>query len=433
MTPMTRAFACSVAVLTSLSWAGCGSDQPLGAQVGQQVSLGDSPLALTRDAVLVRAGDGFVLAGLDGTTVRWGQLSSTGALSTESAFALPEQPATTVGGQSLGPLFAVSSKTAPGDQLVVAMAVLQAGSTDHYEVHAWVHDLGSLLPPTLQVLGTQAAAPTSGTVRLLAGSSPNGTRALVVWGVEGQLAPIQYRMLGADGALVGAPGKIYDDANPNSLALWNSLDTTQNAPDLAITLVEPPKQKDEQYLWRRFQVNDDGSIGGEADIGLDVLEVSDGRIVSTPTSDGYLLAWQNNASNGGTFFANLTPPPPDAGSEPLNNVSTHQVLASSLYGGYPSMPKLAWIAPAGYEFTIGLARPRGLEVLRFDIFADPRGRALYLPSVSGNTGPVSAWVGSDAVYVTYLDMPGASSQADAAVPTGSHRFLVTVVSPDELR
>ena len=180
---MTRAFACSVAVLTSLSWAGCGSDQPLGAQVGQQVPLGDSPLALTRDAVLVRAGDGFVLAGLDGTMVRWGQLSSTGALSTESAFALPEQPATTVGGQSLGPLFAVSSKTAPGDQLVVAMAVLQAGSTDHYEVHAWVHDLGSLLPPTLQVLGTQAAAPTSGTVRLLAGSSPNGTRALVVWGV----------------------------------------------------------------------------------------------------------------------------------------------------------------------------------------------------------------------------------------------------------
>jgi hypothetical protein len=433
MMPKVGGFIWSVAVLTSLLWAGCGSDPPLGAQIGQQVPLGDSPLALTRDAVLVRAGDGFVLAGLDGTTVRWGQLSSSGVVGSESAFALPEPPATTVGGQSLGPLFAVTSKTAPGDQLVVVLAVLQAGSTDHYEVHAWVHDLGSPLPPTLQVLGVQAAAPTSGTVRLVAGSSPNGTRALVVWGVEGQLAPIQYRMLGADGALVGTPGKIYDDSNPNSLALWNSLDTTQNAPDLAITLVEPPKQKDQQFLWRRFQVSDDGSISGEAQIGLDDLDVSDGRIVSTPTSDGYLLAWQNSTTNGGTFFANLTPPPPDAGSEPLNNVSTHQVIASALYGGYPQMPKLAWIAPAGYEFTIGLARSRGLEVLRFDIFADPRGTALFLPSVSGNTGPVSAWVGSDAVYVTYLDMPGSSSRADAAVPTGSHRFLVTVLSPAELR
>jgi len=433
MMPKVRGFVWSVAALAFLSWVGCGSDRPLGAQIGQQIPLADSPLTLTWDALLVRAGDGFVLAGLDGTTVRWGQLSSSGDLSGESVFDLPEQPATTVGGQPLGPLFAVTSRTAPGDQLVVVMAVLQAGSTDRYEVHAWIHDLGSLLPPTVQVLGVQVAAPTSGTVRLVAGSSPSGTRALVAWGVEGQLAPIQYRMLGADGALVGTPGKIYDDSDPSSLAFWNSLGTTQNAPDLAITLVEPPKQKNEQFLWRRFQMNDDGSIAGEADIGLDALDVSDGRIVSTPTSDGYLLAWQNDTTNGGTFFANLTPPPPDAGSEPIDNVSTHQVLASALYGGYSSMPRLAWIAPAGYEFTIGLARSRGLEVLRFDIFADPRGQALYLPSASGNTGPASAWVGSDAVYVTYLDMPGSFTRADASVPTGTHRLLVTVLSPAELR
>jgi hypothetical protein len=432
MMPKLGGFVWSAAVLTTLSWAGCGSDQPFCAQIGQQIPLGDSPLALTQDAVLVRAGDGFVLAGLDGTTVRWGQLSSDGVVSGESAFALPEQPASTAGGQVLGPLFAVSSKTAPGDQLVVVMGVLQAGTTDHYEVHAWVHDLGSTLPPALQTLGVQAAAPTSGTVRLVAGSSPNGTRALVVWGVEGQLAPIQYRMLGADGALVGSPGTIYDDADPNNIALWGSLNTTQNAPDLAITLVEPPKQKNGQSLWRRFQLSDDGSIGGEADIGLDVLAVSDDRIVSTPASDGYLLAWQNNASNGGTYFADLTPPPPDAGSDTLDNVTTHQVLASALYGGYPNMPKLAWIAPAGFDFTLGLVRSRGPEILRFDVFADPMGKALYLPSLSGNTGPVSAWVGSDAVYVTYLDMPGSSSHGDAGVPTGSQRYLVTVVSPAEL-
>jgi hypothetical protein len=432
MMPKVGGFVWSVAVLTSLAWAGCGSDRPLCAQIGQQVPLVDSPLALTRDAVLVRTGDGFVLAGLDGTTVRWGQLSNGGDISGESEFALPEQPATTVGGQSLGPRFAVTSKTAPGDQLVVVMGVLQAGSTDHYEVHAWVHDPAATVPLTMQVLGVQAAAPTSGTVRLVAGSSPNGTRALVVWGVEGQLAPIQFRMLGADGALVGTPGKIYDDSDPNSLALWNCLDTTQNAPTLAVTLVEPPNKRNSQFLWRRFQINDDGSIGGEAQIGIDVLDVSDGRIVSTPASDGFLVAWQNNTTRGGTYFANLTPPPPDAGPEILSSVTTHQVIASALYGGYASMPRLAWIAPAGYEFTLGLVRSSGPEVVRFDVFADPRGRALYLPSVSGRTGLVSSWVGSDAVHVTYLDMPGSSARTDAAAPPGSHRFLVTVVSPPEL-
>jgi hypothetical protein len=433
MMPKVGGFVWSAAVLTSLSWAGCGSDQPLCAQVGQQLPLGDSPLALTRDAVLVRAGDGFVLAGLDGTTVRWGQLSSSGDISGESEFALPEQPVTAAGGQSLGPLFAVTSKTAPGDQLVVVMGVLQAGSTDQYEVHAWIHDPAAAVPLTMQVLGVQAAAPTSGTVRLVAGSSPDGTRALVAWGVEGQLAPIQYRVLGADGALVGSPATIYDATDPNNIAKWSCLDTTQNAPDLAITLVEAPTQGHPgQSAWRRFQIADDGSIGGGVQIDLDSLEVSDGRIVSTPTSDGYLLAWQNNTTNGGTYFASLTPPPPDAGPDATDEVTSQLVLASAAYGGYPNMPKLAWVAPAGYDFTIGLVRSLGPEVVRFDVFADPMGRALYLPSVSGNTSPVSAWVGSDAVYVTYLDMPGSSTYGDAAVPSGSQRYLVTVLSPAEL-
>jgi hypothetical protein len=95
------------------------------------------------------------------------------------------------------------------------------------------------------------------------------------------------------------------------------------------------------------------------------------------------------------------------------------------------MPKLGWIAPVGYEFTIGLAGSRGPEVVRFDAFADPQGRALYLPSLAGNTGPVSAWVGNDAVYVTYLDMPGSPARVDAAVAGENQRYLVTVLIPGE--
>jgi hypothetical protein len=435
MMPKVGVFAWSVTALTSLWWAGCGSDAPLCAQVGQQIPLdGTSRLALTRDTALVRAGDGFVLAGLDGSTVRWGQLSGSGEITGESAFDLPEQPATTAGGQSLGPLFAVTSKTVPGDQLVVVMGVLQAGTTDNYEIHVGVHDLGSTVPPVMQTLGVQAAAPTSGPIRLVAGSSPSGTRALVLWGVEGQLAPIRYQMLGADGVLVGNQGTIDDDPDPNNIPQWSCLDTTQNnAANLAITLVEAPGQSHPtQYAWRHFKINDDGSITGIDEIDLDSLNVSDCRILSTATSDGYLVAWQDNTARGGTSFAILTAPPPDADPDTPGNVTTNPLLASALYGGYSNMPKLAWIAPAGYEFTLGLARPQGPEVVRFDVVADPIGKALFLPSVSGNTGPVSAWVGSDAVYVTYLDIAGSSRQADAAVSAGSQRLLVTVLSPADL-
>jgi hypothetical protein len=197
-------------------------------------------------------------------------------------------------------------------------------------------------------------------------------------------------------------------------------------------MVEAPNQRRSQFAWRRLKINDDGSIAANDEIDLDSLAVSDGRITSTATSDGYLVAWQDNAANGGTSFAALTEPPPDAGPEATANVVTHPVLASALYGGYASMPKLAWAAPAGFDVSIGLARSQGPEVVRFNAFADPVGRALFLPSVSGRTGPVSSWVGSDAVYVTYLDMAGSYSRPDAAVPAGSQRLLVTVVSPAEL-
>ena len=437
MMPKVGVFAWSVTAFTSLWWAGCGSDAPLCAQVGQQIPLTASPLSLTRDTALVRAGDGFVLAGLDGSTVHWGQLSSSGEITGESAFDLPEQPATTAGGQSLGPLFAVTSKTVPGAQLVVVMAVLQAGTTDNYEIHVGVHDLGSPVPPVMQILDVQAAAPTSGPIRLVAGSSPSGTRALVLWGVEGQLAPIRYQMLGADGALVGNQGTIDDASDPNNIPQWSCPGTTQNnAANLAITLVEAPGATGQnhpgQYAWRHFKIDDSGAITGIDEIDLDSLTVSDCRILSTATSDGYLVAWQDNTATGGTSFAVLTGPPPDSGPDTPGNVTTNPLLASALYGGYSNMPKLAWIAPAGYEFTLGLTRSQGPEVVRFNDVADPRGRALYLPSVSGNTGPLSAWVGRDAAYVTYLDIAGSSRQADAAVPAGSQRLLVTVLSPADL-
>ena len=208
---------------------GCGSDAPPCALIAGQYPLDESALALTKDVVLLRAGDGFVLAGLNGTSVHWGRLSSTGEIAQETEFALPEQPATTTGGLPLGPVFAVISKTTSSVQLVTAVGVLQAGANDRYEIHAYVHDLESPAAPIMLTLGELAAAPSSGTIRLAAGNSPSGTGvALVLWGVEGQRAPISFQMLGADGALVGKVQKLLDDPDPNNIPSWSCAKTTQN-------------------------------------------------------------------------------------------------------------------------------------------------------------------------------------------------------------
>ena len=428
MMPKTGGFVRSVALLTSLLWSGCGSDRPFCAQIGMQAPLGNSPLALTRNAGLMRAGDGFVLAGLDGTTLRWGRLSSDGTLSPESPFELPEKPANTAGDQPLGPLFAVTGKFAPGDQLVVLTGVLQKGTTDHYELHAWVRDLGSQAAPALHLVGVQMAVASSGPIRLAASSAPNGRQAVVAWGVEGQAVPIHYQMLGPDGALAGQPRDLVD---ANYTAGWNCLGAAQDEQNLAVTFLESPNKEHPQYSrWRHFEIGEDGSNGESAQVDLQ-LDVTDCRVLSTHTSEAYLLAWQDNTENGGTSFARLSPAPPDSGPDAMDELVTHPVLASAYYGGYSQMPKLAWIAPAGYEFTIGLVGSRGPHVVRFDDFAEPKGRALYLPSLAGHTGPVSAWVGRDAVYVTYLDMPGSAPRGDAAVSGDSRRYLVTVLSPGE--
>jgi hypothetical protein len=426
----------AVAALAWMTGPGCGSDPPPCALIGSQFVLAESPLTLSKNAVLLRAGDGFVLAGSDGASIRWAQLSSSGEVASPSGFTLSETPATTTGGQSLGPVFAVTSKTAPGDQLVTAVAVLRAGTTDRYEVHAYVQDLGSSTTPKMLTLGELAAAPTSGTIRLAAGNPPNGTgRALVLWGVEGQAAPITYQMIGADGALVGEPQKLLDDPDPSKISLWSCANTTQNGSGFAITLVEAPSVSNGHPIrsaWRRFVINDDGSLGESAQFEL-LTAVGDCRIVSMPSTNGHLVAWQNKSNDiGGTYFARMTPPPPSAGPDAYDDVTTKKVMAAELYGGYASMPRLAWIAPSDYEVTIGLSRSQGPEVVRFNSAADPRGGPLYLPSVSGHTTPVSAWVDLDAVYVTYLDMPSLPNSADTLVPAGSRRIFVKV-QPAALR
>jgi hypothetical protein len=422
---MTGKAVCLV-VLAGLA-AGCSnsSGAPC-AQVSAQIPLAEaSPLALTSDAVLIRVGNGFVLAGRDGNTVRWGRLGSDGLITGESQFTLPEPPAVMPDGRSLGPVFAVTQKLAPGDQLVAAMLAEKAGSPNVYEVHAYVHDQASSAAPSLHVLGDMLASAKSGTLRVVAGSPVSGKTALVLWGIGGQAAPIKYQVLGTDGVAVGEVQKFLDNPEASKIPRWNCVDITQNLDTLAVTFVEDAEPSP---LWHRYDLNEDGGTQGEVLIYIPWGEVADCRITSSPTSvpGGYLVAWQNRSNTGGTYFAHMSPPLSDAGAGDKSDVSSNPILSSEGYGGYSRMPKLLWAAPvgSGYEFTVGMLSSKGPELMRFNLLSDPKGGPLRLPTSAGLVGPVSSWVGRDATWVTYLDMP-----ANAGAGAGTR--LLLKVTPTE--
>jgi hypothetical protein len=122
----------------------------------------------------------------------------------------------------------------------------------------------------------------------------------------------------------------------------------------------------------------------------------------------------------------MNPPAPDAGTEDMD-ITTHAIMASEPYGGYSRMPKLLWTAPAGsgYEFTVGLLDGKVPTVKRFNLQADPKGSALHLPT-AGQIGPVSAWDGADATWVTYLNLP----TTKAGTTTPAVRVLLKVAATD---
>jgi hypothetical protein len=413
MTLMVRGLAtCAVLLGLGLGLAGCGDDPPVGTSVGSEMALAASPLTLAREVTFARVGDGFVLATADGAEMRWAKLSSKGELSPPSSFTLPVLPATMPDGNKLGPYLAVTGKAAAADQLVAVIGVAKAGATDEYEILAFTGTAGATAAAVQTTLGTLVSGQTSGTVRILAGSSPTGMRALVAWGVEGQQAPVSYVVVGGDGAPQGAGGKLYPSA-----PAWRCLRMSDGLKSIGVVGLEPTPGDTGHPTWRIVEIDDEGKRAGEYAVIL-TSDVEDCRIISAPAREGYNVAWQNQS---GTFFAQYF------ALKQNQQVNSRIVLAAADFGGYVRMPRVAWVASAGADITIGLERNQGPEVVRFDAFANPRGRSLHLPSKHGQTGPVAAWVGPDATYVTYLDQ----APADKSAP--SERLLVTVTASADLR
>jgi len=392
----------SVGVLLAVALLGCSSDPPPGAAVTKDVTLPDSPLTRMPNVSLMRAGDSFTLAGYDSASgqVRWGRLSLDGTLSEEAGFALA-QPL-------VGPVFAATKKTTPGDQLVAIMLTSSATPGGGYNLSAIVQTVGDTTPaaPVTLVSNAYAAGTDLGAVQIAAGSATTGNVGFVAWGVPGMGISPSYLLLPADAVTAATPSKIFDDSIPANTPDWDCLATSNGRTGLGFSVVTPDAPGTSDLVTNEVSETGDSIVMTYQFI----VVVANCQVVASPGPTGtYVIAMQT--SNAIDFAMYYPPPPNTTDPNAAGSVTTNDpVLSAATFGDPLNMPHPAWASPAGGgDISIGLARAAGPQVVRYTYNAIPHGSPLTLRSEKGQTGPVASWVGPDAVYVTYTDQAKTSS------------------------
>jgi hypothetical protein len=403
----------SLWALVAFGLLACSSDAPPDARIAKELTFADSPLVRMQNASLIAAGDGFTLAGYESGQVRWARVSRDGQLTQETGFVLPAP--------TLGPYFAVTKKTVPGDQLIAIALYPSSTVLNGYDLQAVVQDLGAVTAASPIVLATLPTATDKNTVRMTAGAAKSGNLGFVAWGIQVQGIPVQYLLLGADATSAGS-GTAFGEWTSANTPAWDCLAPTNGASGLGFSITGPDSTFSGYTDWVTAEMDDAGAMSGEMIYGIPA-QVADCRIVGAPTSTGgYTIAFEDKPGIGAAFYY-----PPAAGSD-HGSITTHPIVISAASFGDPlNVPHVAWAAPAGDDITIGLARTSGPYVTRFTYQSVPHGSALMLRSVNGKTGPVSAWVGSDYVYVTYTDQVTGSGGATSVV-----RYFVKVDAPAKL-
>jgi hypothetical protein len=415
----------AVALLTVVLPA-CSSDSPPGAAVAKDATLTDSPLARLENVSLLRAGDGFVLAGYDAGFVHWARLSLDGEVVPPgvASFALA-QPA-------VGPVFAVTRKSSPGDQLV-ALALVRNASNG-FDLVATVHTFGDPAPAAPFVLGSPDWFPTGtdpSLVSLIAGAAASGNVGYVAWGIRANHLPIFYLLLPADAKTTAKPATFLDAEPRANVPPWDCLAPQSRPTGLSFGATVTPG---EGGIGTSFLTVDIDEGGNTSTMSYPVLaSVINCHIVGAPAAaDGsYYIALQGMKDGSSAVdFATYYPRPALDGGEQGGDVNTrHPVLPAAQYGDATNLPYPAWVSSAGAwtssagDVVIGLVRKSGPEVVRFTYNNIPHGSTLRLRSVNGQAGPVAAWVGEDAVYVTYADLVKSG---------GAKRYFMRIVSPATL-
>jgi hypothetical protein len=409
----------STGVLLTFCLAGCSSNDPLGSAVAKEVVLTDSPLARLQNASLIRAGDGFTLVGYDGTQVHWGRISVEGVLVPEASFAMAKPV--------VGPVFAVTQKTSPGDQLVALAVVPSATVSGGYDLMATVHTIGAPAPAAPLLLSAPSWFPARtdpSTIQLAAGAAANGSVGYVAWGIRANKIPISYLLLPADAVTTATPSSFLGDPNSPNAPDWDCLAPQSRFTGFSFSVVTP----NPQWATSDFQTVEIDEKGETVFMTYPLtVAVAECRIVGAPASGGsYFMALKgllsgNTAIDFATFYPS-TDPTVNSGS--VNTI--HPAMAAANFGGPLNMPYPAWVTSAGGDVVIGLSRKAGPQIVRFTYTGVPHGAKLSLRSANGETGPVSASVSEDAVYVTYAD------QVKSGNTTSTKRYFMRIVSPAQL-
>jgi hypothetical protein len=402
-------------VLLAVAVLGCSSDSPPGATVALAKTLPDSPLARMQNASLIRAGGSFTLAGYENGRVQWGRLSLDGVLSQETGFDLA-QPV-------LGPIFAATMKSTPGDQLVAIVVTNSATVSGGYDLLAIVQTLGDPTPAAPVLLAPPLPVGTDpSTVQIAAGAATSGNVGFVAWGIRVPGIQVSYLLLPADAVTSAAPSQMFAGSAPADVPDWDCLQTTGGTTGLGFSVVTPGSASPQYSDFDTLEFDEAGNAPFMTyQLNARVVNCN---IVGSPTPEGnFFLAFQSPSA---IDFATYYPDPTDPNNP--GTVTTHDpVLPAALFGGPLGMPHPAWVISAGGDVSIGLDRTAGPEVVRFTYNAVPHGATLLLPSANGQTGPVSAWVGPDAAYVTYSDQVKGSGSATSVM-----RYFMRVESPASL-
>lgn len=396
-------------VLAVTGLVACSSDQPPAASIALEVTLPDSPLARMRDASLVAAGNGFVLAGFDADKVRWARVSREGVLSGETGFTLDVAPV-------LGPYFAVTQKAAPADQLIAIALYASTPASNGYELRAIVQNLGSGVAAAPVLLDTLPPDTDPATVQIAAGSATAGNTGFVAWGIKG--GPIKYNLLGADAVPTStSPRTIFGDSPPS----WDCLSAVIGPTGMSFGFIMANPQYPQYSDWSTFDID---AAGAASQMVYSLLaEVADCGIVGSPTATGgYDIAFRNVPGIGLAFYY---PPPPDSD---IGSVMTYPMaVPAAKFEGPAKVPSPVWAAPAGEDITVGLASSSGVQVVRFTYQSRSHGSSIALRSVDGQIGPVASWVGPDYVYVTYADLVSGKGGTSTVL-----RYFAAVEAPARL-
>jgi hypothetical protein len=409
-------------VLLACLLVGCGSDGPPGANLGLDKTLVASPLTELDNLSMLRAGDDFILAGYDNGTVRWARLGRDGSLSGEASFPLA-QP-------TVGPVFAVTTKTSPADQLIALSVVPSHTVAEGYDLTATVHSAGEAAPAAPVILNAGNAFP-AGTdptlIQLAAGAATSGSVGYVAWGTRVKGKPIYYSTLPADAAVTANPSTLLGDPAQANAPAWDCLAAQERQTGWSFGAVTA--NDDPNYPASNFNTVEVDEQGATTIMTYQLtVTVSQCQIVGAPTPSGnYFMAFRGTASGSPAIdFAAYYPPPPGTTNQSGTVSTQHPVMPAATFGDPLSMPRPVWVASAGPDVVIGLSRRSGNQVVRYRYDAVEHGSPLSLRCANGSSGPMVGRVTDDGVWVTYVD------QVKSGSGTARQRYFMRIDSPASL-